>query len=104
MPERWQRIPWRLRPNRVWRFYRGGLLLDRFRGVGDPADTDHPEDWVGSATRAWTPAGAAQTDDGLSLAEAGGEARLVADLLAADPAATAGPGWPSAEPTTGVLV
>ena len=25
--------PWRIEPNRVSRFYAGGALLDRFRGV-----------------------------------------------------------------------
>ena len=47
----WLDRPWRLLPNRVSRFYRGGLLIDTFRGEPHPADTDRPEDWVGSATR-----------------------------------------------------
>ena len=77
----WATRPWRLLPNRVTRFYRGGLLIDRFRGDPDPADTDRPEDWVGSATRAWTPPGAELTDEGLSDAEVDGEVRRVIDLV-----------------------
>ena len=42
----WATRPWRLLPNRVSRFYRGGLLIDRFRGEPEPADTDRPEDWI----------------------------------------------------------
>src|SRR5689334_5832251 len=84
----WLERPWRLLPNRVSRFYRGGLLIDTFRGEAHPADTDRPEDWVGSATRAWTPPGADPTDEGLSEAEVGGEVRRVVDVL----------------PATGVLV
>src|SRR3954468_20327932 len=65
----WIDRPWRLTPNRVSRFYRGGLLLDRFRGAADPSDTDQPEDWVGSVTRAWTAPGGTATDEGLSFAD-----------------------------------
>jgi mannose-6-phosphate isomerase len=104
MTERWHHAPWRLPPNRVSRFYRGGLLLDRFRGVANPSDTDEPEDWVGSATRAWTPPSAPPTDEGLAWAEIDGERRLVADLLSADPAAIAGPEIAASGATTGVLV
>ena len=88
MPDPWATRPWRLLPNRVSRFYRGGLLLDRFRGEADSRDTDRPEDWVGSATRAWTSPGAPPTDEGLSHAEVGGEVRRVVDVV----------------PDTGVLV
>ena len=97
--------PWRLPPNRVRRFYRGGLLLDRFRGDPNAADTDRPEDWVGSATAAWTPPGAGPTADGLSDAEIGGRRHRIADLLARDPAAMVGADLVEvAGPTPGVLV
>lgn len=82
--------PWRLAPNRVGRFYRGGELLERFRGEVQPADSHRPEDWVGSATPAWTPPGEPPTDDGLGNAEIDGQTHRIADLLAADPAAVAG--------------
>src|SRR4029079_16080454 len=100
----WIDRPWRLTPNRVWRFYRGGLLLDRFRGAADAGDTDRPEDWVGSATRAWTPPGAPPTDEGLSLAEIDGTTRRVVDLLAEAPAAVGGEDLVANGPSTGILV
>jgi mannose-6-phosphate isomerase len=97
--------PWTALPNRVARFYRGGLLIDRLRGAARPADTNEPEDWIGSATRAWTPPGAPLTDEGLSEVAVGGERHRVADLLAADPEAVAGPELVAAAgPTLGVLV
>ena len=36
------RRPLRLPPNRVYRFYRGGALMDRFRGAATPEDTVFP--------------------------------------------------------------
>ncbi len=97
--------PWRLPPNRVKRFYRGGRLLDEFRGVPDPADSERPEDWLGSSTRAWTPPGEERSDDGLGDAEIDGRRHRIADLLEADPAAIAGAGLVSVAGTTvGVLV
>ena len=99
----WVDRPWRLLPNRVSRFYRGGALLDRFRGVGDAVDTDRPEDWVGSATRAWTPPGVPPTDEGLSSAQLGDEVRRVIDVVSVDPAAVVGD-LARVGPTTGILV
>ncbi len=100
----WLDRPWRLLPNRVSRFYRGGLLLDRFRDVADAADGERPEDWVGSATRAWRPPGAAPTAEGLSTARVGDDERLVLDVLTADPVAIAGLDLARVGPTTGILV
>ena len=39
-------------PNRVWRCYTGGVLLDRFVGVQPGRDGHEPEDWLASAVRA----------------------------------------------------
>ncbi|MFL5680895.1 MAG: class I mannose-6-phosphate isomerase [Chloroflexota bacterium] len=99
--------PWRLEPNRVQRFYRGGALLERFRsgGAASGDDADRPEDWVGSATRAWTPPGTPPTSDGLSVVRVGGLERRIADLLADDPDAIAGaPLVAAAGASTGLLV
>src|SRR5215207_1120785 len=72
---------WRLLPNRVPRFYTGGALLDGFLGEpGERPDTDRPEDWVGSATRAWTPPGSPTSDLGLGHTVVGGTRHRVADL------------------------
>jgi len=89
--------PRRLTPTRVYRFYRGGLLIDRMRGETG-ADTDFPEDWVGSVTQASNPgrdeplAGLSQLDDGSFLR----------DAIAADPGGWLGPD--AARGSTGVLV
>jgi mannose-6-phosphate isomerase len=89
--------PRRLTPTRVYRFYRGGLLIDRMRGETG-ADSEFPEDWVGSVTRASNPgrdeplAGLSQLDDG----------SLLRDTIAADPRGWLGPD--AARGSTGVLV
>lgn len=103
MTDPWATRPWRLLPNRVSRFYRGGLLIDRFRGATGPRDGDRPEDWVGSATRAWTPVGEAVTDEGLGTAELDDEVRRVHDILVADAVGVAGAEL-AATGTTGILV
>ena len=58
--------PLPLGENRVYRFYEGGLLMDRFRGAAHPHDSDHPEDWVGSITPANNPGSGHPPDEGLS--------------------------------------
>ena len=110
MTDAWLDRAWRLPANRVSRFYRGGLLLDGFRGVAGAGDTDLPEDWVGSATRAWTPLDQPTTDEGLGDAELDGERRRVLDLVAAHPVEVAGApddavtGTALGRPSTGILV
>ncbi|MDP8905238.1 MAG: class I mannose-6-phosphate isomerase [Chloroflexota bacterium] len=99
------RDPIPLAPNRVRRFYRGGRLLDTFRGAPEPADGDQPEDWVGSATRAWTPAGAPAAAIGPSEVELNGERLTLAEVLRREPQALAGATLVTrAGPTLGVLV
>src|SRR6266508_755065 len=60
------RQPIPLTPNRVYRFYKGGALIDRFRGAADAQDSDYPEDWVGSITAANNPGEGHPLDEGLS--------------------------------------
>jgi mannose-6-phosphate isomerase len=90
--------PQRLSPTRVYRFYRGGLLIERFRNQPG-IDGDHPEDWVGSVTVARNP-GRDEPEAGLSRLADG---RLLRDEIAANPE-----GWlgaaSSSGPSTGVLV
>src|SRR3954469_4914719 len=69
-------------PTRVYRFYRGGLLIDRMRGEPG-ADTEYPEDWVGSVTVASNP-GRDEPLAGLSRLEDG---TLLRDAIAGDPEA-----------------
>jgi mannose-6-phosphate isomerase len=99
--------PWPLEPNRVSRFYRGGALLETFRGSppAEAADGDRPEDWVGSTVRAWTPPGASESEEGLSRLTTGDGGPTLRSLLDADPAAVAGPALVErAGVTSGVLV
>lgn len=58
-----------LLPNRVWRTYNGGALLDRLEGKTAPADSHFPEDWVGSTTRAVNPGREHLADEGVSRAQ-----------------------------------
>jgi|GEM_PF-25866 len=83
-------LPLRLPPNRVYRFYRGGVLMDRFRGAPEPEDTVFPEDWVGSTTAAINPPEHTYAGEGLSSVEIGGEPAVIADLLAERPEEVAG--------------
>jgi mannose-6-phosphate isomerase len=89
--------PRRVTPTRVYRFYRGGLLIDRMRGEPE-SDTEYPEDWVGSVTHASNP-GRDEPFAGLSRLEDGS---LLRDLIAADPQGWLGPA--AATGTPGVLV
>ncbi len=42
----------RFKPNRVWRTYQGGKVLDTIEGRDAPSDTHFPEDWIGSVVEA----------------------------------------------------
>src|SRR5919204_332992 len=77
--------PLRLEPTRVYRFYRGGAQLARFRG-GEAEDGSFPEDWVCSVTGA-TNAGRQQADEGLTRLEDG---RLLREAVAQEPEAWLG--------------
>jgi mannose-6-phosphate isomerase len=73
-----------LRPTRVRRFYRGGALLGRLRGV--PEDDDYlPESWIGSTTQARNVG--SSDEEGLSRLADG---RLLRDAVTADPIAWLG--------------
>src|SRR5439155_2332873 len=70
----------RVRPARVYRFYRGGAMIDRLRGEPE-RDGEFPEDWVASVTAARNP-GRDEPEAGLARLEDG---RLLRDALAEDP-------------------
>ena len=74
----------RLPPNRVWRTYSGGRMLDQMEGRATPVDGPFPEDWLGSTVRAINP-NREDGNEGLArVAFDGGEA-VLADLVAVDP-------------------
>src|ERR671930_1940564 len=92
--------PLRLEPTRVYRFYRGGAQLARFRS-GEAEDGSFPEDWVCSVTGATNP-GRQQADEGLTRLEDG---RLLRDAVAQEPEAWLGPAHVERfGVTTGLLV
>ncbi len=83
-------LPLRLPSNRVYRSYRGGALIDRFRGAAEPEDDVFPEDWVGSTTAAINPPEHTYPGEGLSSVQIGGRSLLIADLLKERPQEVAG--------------
>lgn len=80
----------RLPPNRVWRTYQGGRLLDEREGRAAPADSHFPEDWLASTTRAVNPC-PTRANEGVSEVECGDECLAFPDLLARDPEWFLGP-------------
>ena len=69
-------------PNRVWRCYTGGALLDRFRGVRPERDGHEPEEWLASTVRAVNGVHSRGPDEGLAcVATASGGQQLFIDLL-----------------------
>jgi len=85
----------RLLPNRVWRTYRGGRVLDQWEGKTAPADGSFPEDWIGSTVRAIN-IGREELREGVSRVRLGGVEADLDGLVAADPDWWLGPeaaGW-----------
>jgi len=72
-----------LPPNPVFRFYRGGAGIDRFRGLTPGTGPGASEDWVGSTTTVF-----GHDTEGLATFADG---RLIRDVIAADPLGYLGP-------------
>ena len=75
-------------PNRVWRSYQGGRILDELNGAAEPADSHFPEDWILSDTFAVNPG---REPEGVSLLERQGRPVRFTDLVAAEPERILGP-------------
>ena len=72
-------------PNRVWRTYQGGKVLDTIEGKSSPSDSHFPEDWIGSVVEARNP-GRDKADEGLSIVrDAEGNLISFRDLVRNDP-------------------
>jgi mannose-6-phosphate isomerase len=85
------RQPLSLLPNRVYRMWKGGALLDRLRGNPQPEDTHFPEDWVGSTTVTQLPG--RPPGEGLSRVRlADGSTVVLRTLIQAFPQAMLGAG------------
>lgn len=70
-----------LQPNRVWRTYTGGRNLDALAGSEHPADSNFPEDWIASLTRAVNPGREYIKEEGLSYVSYRGERVLLKSLI-----------------------
>jgi mannose-6-phosphate isomerase len=62
--------PMLLAPNRVWRMYKGGAMIDRLKGAADPKDSEFPEEWVGSTVQASNPGTHYREGEGLAVISA----------------------------------
>jgi len=80
-----------LKPNRVWRTYLGGRLLDEMEGKPQPTDGHFPEDWIASTTRAINKGREHFGREGLSSVEVEGREWLLSELFARFPNETLGP-------------
>ena len=79
-------------PNRVWRCYTGGALLDSFVGQGLGVDTYFPEDWLASCVLAVNGEHTQGPEEGLSrlLRDGDTPGPLLRDVIASNPQAYLG--------------
>ena len=78
--------PFLLLPNRVWRTYEGGRVLDQIEGKANPTDSHFPEDWIGSATRAINPGREHIADEGIGIAQShNGQRFSMTELFSSSP-------------------
>lgn len=76
------KCPLRLPPNRVRRTYKGGALLEAFRGYPHPSDDWYPEDWVASVVLSRT---RVHPTEGISMVSDGENEWVLRDLIEAFP-------------------
>ena len=75
-----------LLPNRVWRTYLGGKMLDVIEGKPNPEDSHFPEDWIGSTTRAKNAGREDLPDEGLSKVRLkDGSEKLITEVVSGCP-------------------
>ena len=74
-----------LAPNRVWRPYLGGRILDQLEGQAQPTDSHFGEDWIASLTRAVN-AGREHIEEGVSSVIVEGKKIPLPDVVATDAA------------------
>ena len=85
------RGPLSLLPNRVYRVWKGGALLDRLQGKPHPEDAHFPEEWAGSTTVTRLPG--RPPDEGLSRVRlSDGSTVLLRSLIETLPGAMLGDG------------
>ena len=104
--EDFARIPLLFAPNRVWRCYLGGALLDEFVTGRRTEDGYFPEDWLASVTLALNGPNSQGPEEGLSRVLVPGAAQgpTLAGLVEQAPEAFLGPAHVAAYgPTTALL-
>ncbi len=74
-----------LLPNRVWRFYSGGMMIDRLKGEPTPGDTHFPEEWVGSLVQATNPEPHYKVGEGLQLVTVDGRTVQLKKVIEENP-------------------
>ncbi|MCF8379618.1 MAG: class I mannose-6-phosphate isomerase [Bacteroidales bacterium] len=79
-----------LEPNRVWRTYPGGMILDQMAGIDNPKDSHFPEDWIGSTTRAVNKGREHLIEEGLSKVKIDDETMTLKSLCEKAPLAILG--------------
>ncbi len=70
-----------LPPNRVWRTYLGGKVLDSIQNNHNPADTHFPEDWIASTTAAVNKGREEFKEEGLSKIEINDSTEILKSLM-----------------------
>jgi len=70
-----------LLPNRVWRTYLGGKMLDKMEGECRSEDSHFPEDWIVSTTRAVNKGREGYSNEGLSKTKIGDTEYFISDLF-----------------------
>ncbi len=95
-------IPLKQKPNRVWRTYSGGLMIDRWMGGSEPADGDTPEEWVASTVIARGDNRPA--DEGLSVVTLPDGDAYLKDIIDSDKEAFLGKRITAKYGDTGVLI
>jgi len=60
-----------LAPNRVWRFYQGGRMIETLQRTPSPKDSHFPEEWVGSTVQASNPCEHFREGEGLAVVSKG---------------------------------
>jgi len=72
-------------PNRTWRLYTGGKLLDQFTGAETVSDGHFPEEWLASIVKANNGDHTNNPDEGLSkIVTTGGEGTTLQKILSKD--------------------
>jgi len=85
-------VPLFFEPNRVWRCYTGGALLDSFLDHAPAQDTHFPEDWLASCVRAVNGEHTQGPNEGLSRIRGTDETPgpFLRDIIESDPEAYLG--------------